>query len=197
MTKISMQKIFLYFILLFTAILFIGCSNSPTPKPRGYFRIDFPTKEYTQFDSVGFPYRFQYPVYGEVRTDGSYNAEPYWVNVDFDDFKARIHISYKDATGRLDSLIEDSRTLAFKHTYKAEAISERFFENPDKRVYGILYNMKGNTASSWQFFVTDSVEHFLRGALYFSVAPNKDSLAPSVDFFGKDLVVLMESIEWK
>lgn len=197
MICISMRRIALYFILIFILQLSIGCSDTPVPRPRGYVRIDFPQHDYVQFDSAGFPYRFKHPSYSKVRVDNSRNAEPYWVNVDFDDYKARIHISYKDARGVLDYLMEDSRKLAFKHTYNAESITERFFENSDTKVYGILYSMKGNTASSWQFYVTDSVRHFLRGALYFSVSPNKDSLAPSIDFFGEDLIVLMESVEWK
>ncbi|MDD4385984.1 MAG: gliding motility lipoprotein GldD [Bacteroidales bacterium] len=192
-----MKRIVVYFTLVFLLQLIIGCSDTPVPRPRGYVRTDFPEKEYVQFDSVGFPYRFKYPSYARVKVDNSYNAEPYWVNINFDDYKAKIHISYKDANGRLDSLMEDSRALAYKHTYKAESITERFFEHSDKKVYGLLYNMKGNTASAWQFYVTDSASHFLRGALYFSVSPNRDSLAPSIDFLGKDLIVLMESVEWK
>ena len=187
---------FLYILSIIPFFVLIGCSEPPTPKPRAYFRIDFPEKEYQTFSAPGYPYKFSYPVYGEVNKDRSRGSEPYWVNVDFPPFKARIHISYKSAVGRLDSLIEDSRYLAFKHALKADAISEQIFSNEEKKVYGILYNMKGNTASSWQFFVTDSSKHFLRGALYFSVSPNKDSLAPSVDFFGKDLVKLMETVEW-
>ncbi len=101
-----------------------------------------------------------------------------------------------DATGRLDSLIEDSRTLTFKHVVKAEAISEQFFTNPETNVHGLLYKLKGNTASSIQFFVTDSVRHFLRAALYFSVRPNKDSLAPAIDFIGEDVERMMRSVEW-
>jgi gliding motility-associated lipoprotein GldD len=185
------------FFFTFTIILFFSCRNDSTPKPRGYFRIDFPIKEYILLDSAHYPYKFQYPVYGKALNDDSKIAEKFWINIDFPRYKAKIHISYKDARGRLDSLIEDSRTLAYKHTLKADAINERFYSNPNTKVYGILYNIKGNSASSWQFFATDSVRHFLRGALYFSVQPNKDSLAPAIDFFGEDLVRIMETIEWK
>jgi gliding motility-associated lipoprotein GldD len=178
-------------------LCFGSCRNNSTPKPRGYFRIDFPEKKYHVFDSLSFPYSFQYPVYGRVIKDVSKISEKYWVNVDFPEYKARIHISYKDAQGRLDSLSEDSRALAYKHAAKADAISERFYFNAETNVYGILYQIKGNTASSWQFYVTDSTNHFLRGALYFSVRTNKDSLAPAIDFFGKDLIRLMETVEWK
>jgi gliding motility-associated lipoprotein GldD len=183
-------------LIAFLAIIAQACGGGSTPKPRGYFRIDFPEKEYQLLDSAHYPYRFYYPTYGKLVEDNSSISEDYWVNVDFPDYKARIHISYKDAQNRLDSLTEDSRTLAYKHSLKAEAISEKFFANPEKRVYGMLYNMKGNTASSWQFYATDSVNHFLRGALYFSVNPNKDSLLPAIDFLGKDMVHIMETLEW-
>ena len=193
-----MHRLFLVGIV-FLGFLFInsGCGGGTTPKPRGYFRIDFPEKEYQLFDSTHYPYRFLYPTYGVAVEDDSRIAEDFWINVDFPSYKARIHISYKDARGRLDSLTEDSRRLAFKHAHTAEAISERFYTNSETNVHGILYNIKGNTASSWQFFVSDSVDHFLRGALYFSVTPNKDSLAPANKFFGEDLVKLMETVEWK
>ncbi|MDY0253051.1 MAG: gliding motility lipoprotein GldD [Tenuifilaceae bacterium] len=177
-------------------ILAQACGDVSTPKPRGYYRIDFPEKEYQLLDSAHYPYRFSYPTYGTLVEDDSKIAEDYWVNIDFPQYKARIHISYKDAHNRLDSLTEDSRTLAYKHALKAEAISEKFFEDHENRVYGMLYNLKGNTASSWQFYATDSANHFLRGALYFSVNPNKDSLSPAIDFFGKDVIHIMETLKW-
>ena len=191
-----MYKAVAFTLFLIIMFFFAGCNNESTPKPRAYFRIDFPEKDYVPFDSAHYPYRFLYPSYAIIVNDDSKIAEKYWVNVDFPGYKARIHISYKDAKNRLDSLSEDSRALAFKHALKADAINEKFFSNPEARVYGILYNLKGNTASSWQFYVTDSVRHFLRGALYFSVSPNKDSLAPAVGFFGDDLIKIMETIEW-
>lgn len=190
MTRITISAIL---ILSF----FGGCKNEPTPKPRAYFRIDFPEKDYVVFDSISFPYSFLYPSYSKIVNDDSKISEKYWINIDMPDYKAKIHISYKEVGNRLDSLSEDSRSLAYKHALKADAINERFYSNPNSKVYGVLYNLKGNTASSWQFFVTDSVKHFLRGALYFSVTPNKDSLAPAIDFFGEDLVKIMETVEWK
>jgi gliding motility-associated lipoprotein GldD len=176
--------------------LLLCCNSSPIPKSRGYFRLDFPEKKYTLFDST-FPYRFYYPVYGKIKIDNQAGAEKYWINIDFPKYKARIHISYKTVAGNVDNLIEDVRTLAYKHTIKADAINEKIFANPEKKVYGILYDIRGNAASSYQFYVTDSVKHFLRGALYFNVHPNKDSLSPAVDFFGKDMTYLIESLDWK
>jgi len=71
------------------------------------------------------------------------------------------------------------------------------FENPEKKVYGILYDLTGNTASSVQFVLTDSTKHFFRGALYFENVPNKDSIAPMSAYIREDVIRLMESFEWK
>jgi gliding motility-associated lipoprotein GldD len=71
------------------------------------------------------------------------------------------------------------------------------FINEKERVYGILYDIKGNSASSLQFYLTDSSRHFFRGALYFNVQPNKDSLAPVIDYFREDIIYLIETFSWK
>ncbi len=183
--------------LLVVLLTFVSaCGSDPMPKPRGYFRLNFPEKQYRVLDSI-FPYRFQYPAYGRIAADMTRGADKNSINLDFPGYKARVHISYKDVGGNLDALIEDSRNLAYKHTIKADAINEKLFSNEENRVYGVLYDIRGDAASSLQFYATDSVRHFIRGALYFHCRPNKDSLAPAVDFFGKDLVHLMETIEWK
>ncbi|MDE5612858.1 MAG: gliding motility lipoprotein GldD, partial [Odoribacter sp.] len=59
------------------------------------------------------------------------------------------------------------------------------------------YFIEGNTASSTQFYVTDSVKHFLRGALYFKQHPDKDSLAPVIHYLRQDIVNLMETVRFK
>lgn len=189
------MKITLFLFLIF-AFFLIGCSEDYTPKPSGYFRITFPERSYKDFISNA-PYKFEIPDYSVILKDTSDMAEPWWYNLVFPEMKATIHISYKNIKGDLDKYIEDSRSLAFKHTIKADAINEQIFINPDKDIYGVLYEIQGNAASPYQFFVTDSTKHFLRGALYFNVHPNKDSLAPVFKFIKKDIIHLMESIEWK
>lgn len=180
------------FILI---ILFVSCSEIETPKPNGYLRIDFPEKKYQKLNG-NYPYIFKYPSYGKVVNDTSRTAEKYWINIDFPSFTGKIHISYKPVQDNLPALIDDSRKLAYKHTIKADEINEQLISVPANKVYGILYEIKGNTASSLQFFVTDSSNHFIRGALYFSSKPNKDSLAPVIDFFRADIDTLISSIKW-
>ena len=183
-------------LILFIVVIVWSCDSTSVPKPRGYFRINFPEKEYRLFDSI-YPFTFNYPAYGRVMPESNRGQDGKWLNVDFPGYKARIHLSYKDVAGNLNLMTEDAHSLAYKHTVKADAIDEQVFSNPQKKVYGILYDIKGNSASSVQFFLTDSVRHYIRGALYFRCEPNKDSLSPAVDFFRKDVVAMIESFEWK
>lgn len=191
-----LKRIYLSSIILFVVLIW-GCDSASVPKPRGYFRINFPEKEYRVFDST-YPFKFRYPVYGRVMSESNRGQDGgLWLNVDFPQYKARIHLSYKDVSDNLNAMMEDARSLAYKHTVKADAIDERIFSNSEKKVYGVLYDIRGNSASSVQFFLTDSSKHYIRGALYFRVEPNKDSLAPAVDFFTKDVLEFIESFEWK
>ncbi len=93
--------------------------------------------------------------------------------------------------------MEQTYTMNVKnHITKADAINEQVISNRENKVYGILYDLKGNTASAVQFYVTDSIKHYLRGSLYFATEPNPDSLAPVIDFFREDIIHLIETLKW-
>lgn len=176
----------------------MSCSQNYTPKPRGYFRIDLPEKSYRSFDSTSFPFSFDYPVYAMVTPDPQRLSEKYWVNVVVPKLKATIHISYLSlGKDKLSALLEDSHTLLYKQSAKAEAIDESQIFMPERNVYGILYDIKGNAASPVQFYLTDSLHHFVRGALYFYTIPNQDSLSPVVSYVREDMLKLIDSFHWK
>jgi len=62
----------------------------------------------------------------------------------------------------------------------------------------IRYNIKGaDAASTYQFYLTDSTSNFLRGALYFDLVPNNDSLSPVIDFLKADIEQMITSFRWK
>ncbi len=188
--------IYIWFVSGLILFAGISCRESYTPKPRGFLRIEFPEKEYIRFDST-CPFIFAHPVYSRVLPDTDYYSEPCWINIEFPSFNGKIHISYKKVEGNLYQYMEDSRSLAYKHTIKADAIKETVYSDPEADVHGILYDIKGNAASSLQFYLTDSNNHFLRGSLYFNVEPDKDSLAPVISYFREDIIHLIESFEWK
>jgi len=181
----------------FGFLFFLSCSENPTPKPRGYFRIDLPPREYRLLDSI-FPYAFEVPVYARITRDIHAPAEANWINIDFPRFKGRVHLSYKTVNNNLGTYTEDAHSLVVKHIPKASAIEEIRIENSAQRVYGLVYDIKGTGAASpYQFYVTDSTTHFLRGALYFDVIPNNDSLAPVIDFIKGDIQHMLETMKWK
>ncbi|MFH0755672.1 MAG: gliding motility lipoprotein GldD [Bacteroidota bacterium] len=184
-----------YFIW-FPAVLLLSCQSSYTPKPSGYVRIDYPEKIYRVYDSLEH-YRFEIPVYTRVEQDLSRGAEPGWVNLVDPGLNGTIHLSYKPVSDNLGDYITDCRTLAYKHTVKADGISETPFTDRENHRFGMVYDLTGDVASAVQFFITDSTTHFLRGSLYFNCAPNQDSLKPVIDFIRKDIIHLIETTEWK
>ena len=105
-------------------------------------------------------------------------------------------MSYKKVDDNLLKLTEDSRSLAYKHSIKADAINERIFVNSEKKVYGTIFLIDGNSASPLQFYLTDSTKHFLRGALYIREVPNIDSIRPVIEFLTPDVIHLIETTEW-
>ena len=193
-----MSSKIVFFLLVVVAA---ACNTDYIIKPRGYFKIDFPEKSYQKFEQAGYPYTFEYPVYGKVVQDTLFFEErpenPYWINIDFPQFKGRIHISYKDiGRNNFDSLVNDAYTMSYKqHTYKASSIEPSPFTTPSG-VEGVFFSLKGNTATAYQFFVTDTTKHFLRGALYYDAVPNEDSLRPVNDFLRRDLEHLINTIRW-
>ena len=105
---------------------------------------------------------------------------------------------YKDINNNFDGLMDQSYKMNVKnHISKADAIKEQVISNQENKVFGILYDLKGNTASAVQFYVTDSVKHYLRGSLYFAAEPDADSLEPVINFFRGDIVHLIETLKWK
>ena len=188
-----------HLLLLLIILLFLAaCGDSPVPKPRGYFRIQMPEKTYIAFDTT-FPYSFEYPQYAVITPDPYAPEEPYWININYPDFKGQLHISYKivNDTNLLDYL-EDSRKFVLKHMPKASAINDSLIYDMERDLYGLFYEIRGiGAASPFQFFVTDSTDHFIRGALYFNVKPNNDSLAPVISFLKKDIEHMLRTFHWK
>jgi gliding motility-associated lipoprotein GldD len=182
--------------LVVIAITVASCTKTYTPKPRSYFRIDFPEKKYIPY-KTDCSYSFEVPVYAKIVPYQGSNPEPCWINIEFPGYKGIIHITYKTLHNDLGMHVEDIHTLAYKHSIKADDIIERPFSFPDRNVHGMIYDIKGNTASSLSFYATDNTANFLSGALYFSVIPNKDSLAPVIRFFSADVEHLIETLNWK
>jgi gliding motility-associated lipoprotein GldD len=181
---------------------FSSCQTDSIPKPKGYFKIDLPEKKYQQFSEPGYPYAFEYPVYGQVVKDSTFFDDtpenPYWINVDFPQFRARVYISYKTIGSKeqYSVLVDDAFKMTGKHSIKATSIDEIPVAG-GPGVTGFVFDVGGNAATGKQFFVSDSTRHFLRGALYFDATPNFDSIQPVEQFLYKDIQHLIQTLRWK
>ncbi|MGQ8337692.1 gliding motility lipoprotein GldD [Sunxiuqinia sp. A32] len=181
--------------VLVIAFLIAACQKEYIPKPRGYFRIEFPEKKYQSINEK-LPYQFNIPVYSTLVNDDEPGSEMYWRNIMIPSNNAEIHISYKKVDSNLSTYTEESRSLAYQHSIKADAIDEQVFVNPIDKVFGTIYFIDGNAASPIQFYLTDSVNHFLRGALYINEIPNIDSIRPVINFLRPDIIHLIETTRW-
>lgn len=190
---------YLFFLPLILLLFMGACQNNEySPKPKGYFRIIYPEKKYQVFNSTA-PFSFEYPIYAKMEADNGRNVKKDWFNMHFTQFNGYLHLTYYDVADRAayDEMVEDARKLAFKHTIKASAIDQKLINYPDQKVYGIYYAIEGNTASSVQFFLTDSAKHYFRGALYFNERPQYDSIEPVVKFIKKDIDKMISTFKWK
>jgi len=207
----------IYFLF---ALLFISCNSNYTSKKEGYFKIDFPKKVYTTFNDPAFPYSFEYPVYARIAKDSSYFNEgsnnPFSINIVFPSFNGTIFISYKnvggtsvykvknpdgsyrDSTGKnsFEKMVNDSYNLTYKNDIKAYSIEDSVMHTPNN-ITGVFFKLSGNVATAKQFFLSDTLHHFLRGALYFDATPNEDSLRPVNAFLQEDMKHLINTLKWK
>ena len=190
-----------YLILIFSSlIIFTACVDDDDeiyiPKPKGYFRIDFPKKEYRVYDSI-CPYSFEIPTYAFIDNDKHLKADPCWLNINFPKYNAKIHLSYKVISNNLDTILNQSRDFVVKHQIKSTGIDEVVIIRDSAKVYGLVYDISGNSASNIQFYVTDSTHHIMRGALYFNSVPNIDSLKIVVDYLRTDILQMIKTFKWR
>lgn len=184
-------------LTLISILILTSCKNeADIPKPYAFYRIDTPAQEYQKL-SNDYPFNFEYQKQAFIEKDKAFDSQEYWINIVYPSLNAKIHLSYKEINNNFEAYNEDSHKLAYKHAIKAEAINETEYKNIKENVYALIYNIEGNTASSVQFFVTDSTKNFLRGSLYFNCRPNKDSLAPLIEYIHNDITHMIESFKWK
>jgi gliding motility-associated lipoprotein GldD len=177
-------------------VLCVACTSRAVPKPMGYFRITIPDTSYVQASLDGYPYTFSLSNNAYI-SDHPADGEQYWIDIQYPMINATIHCSYKPIRNNFRSLSQDAQEFLYKHSTVASAIPVQEYANPSNRVWGLYWELHGNTASPIQFVLTDSIEHFFRGSVYCNDVPNRDSLAPIYEYIEKDVRVLIESMRWQ
>jgi len=196
-----------------------SCNSTYTSKKKGYFKINFPERKYVSFNQPGFPYSFEYPAYANIIKDSTYfdsNPEnPYWINIDFPTLGGRIFLSYKIiggeavykvkqangtykdsvAVNKFDNMVNDAFNLTNKNQAITNSIKDSIMHTANG-ITGVFFRVGGNAATAKQFFLSDTTKNFIRGALYFNVTPNADSLRPVQDFLQKDIDHMINTFRW-
>ncbi|MFD1094774.1 gliding motility lipoprotein GldD [Salegentibacter chungangensis] len=181
-------------ILILTAILGLAsCKDEVRPKPKAFLALEYPKAEYESAD-LACPYTFEKNKIAELTPSGK-NKEC-WMELKYKLLNGSIYITYQKIDNNLDSLLMDAQQLPLQHTIKADVIEGDVYTNEYHNTYGMFYEVNGDAASQAQFYLTDSTDNFITGAIYFNRRPNYDSLVPAADYLKKDMRHLMETFQW-
>jgi gliding motility-associated lipoprotein GldD len=187
-----MLKRTLPYLLCGTAfLLFCSCKDEVVPKPTSHLSLDYPAPEYAPFAN-NCPFTFQ------MNFDANIKGKPDCsFQINYPKMKATIFLTYKPVNGNINDLLRDAQKLTYEHVIKADDIVEQPYINPENKVYGMFYRIQGNAATNAQFYVTDSVKHFVTASVYFHAKPNFDSILPAASYVRNDMQAIMETMKWK
>ncbi|RAW03235.1 gliding motility lipoprotein GldD [Pseudochryseolinea flava] len=187
-----------FFAVLILVVSMTSCNRDYLPKPLGYNRLELPTPAYRNLpDSL--PFAFEYSQHATLLDDTSSISERFWIEIYYPTLKSNVHITYKRLNHDeklLKEFINDAYVLTSKHQIKASAIDEVITKTPSGKT-AVIAELEGDVPSQFQFTVTDSAENFIRGALYFNTKVASDSLAPAIEYMKKDIMHLINTLEWK
>lgn len=187
-------------LLLAASLALVSCGDDPTPKPRGYFRLDLPEEAYLPW-SGACPFSAEVPTYARMldrpgTTPASVDTACF-TGMYFPGQRGSVYFTYRHVRGDLGELIRDAHSFKDKHEVKAVKIRTEQVLRDSARVYGDLFVVEGDVASPMVFYLTDSTTHFLYGSLYFDARPNADSLAPVTDRVRDDIRHFARTLRWK
>lgn len=186
-----LEKTISYAVLAIVGLCVFGCKNDVLPKPSSQLRLDYPEAEYVHFEN-NCPFTFSMNSEAIIKQKSDCNFE-----INYPKMKATVYISYKPVNNNINILLKDAQKLTYEHVIKADDILEQPFMNPEQKVYGMFYQVNGNAATNAQFYVTDSISHFIDCSVYFYAKPNFDSVMPAASYIKNDMQNLMESLKWK
>ncbi|WP_350286464.1 gliding motility lipoprotein GldD [uncultured Croceitalea sp.] len=180
-----------HILFLFVFCVCIGCKDDVLPKPKAMLRLDFERAKYERL-SYDCAYTFESNTMANLS-----QKENCSMVLDYPMMNGSVYLTYKKVDDNLKTLLTDAQKLSYEHATKADNIVEQPFINGDDKVYGMFYEVTGNAASQSQFYVTDSINHFVTGSLYFYARPNYDSILPAAMYLQNDIRKIMETLEWK
>lgn len=185
-------------LIIFSGLILVSCGKkeNAVPKPMGYFRIDFPEKTY-QVNKQVCTGSFEHPTYSYILEKKSPGPDRCFQTLVFPYMKASLYLTYVKLDSNLYEHSEEYRKRAYEHRIKAQAINERQYINEERDIYGTTFDINGDVACNYIFYLTDSTDNFFAGSLFFEVPPNYDSLQPVIDFIEGDIQHMIETFSWE
>ncbi len=193
----------IYLLLLVVAGCTSGGDQAFVPRPRMYPYVDLPQPKYgwmKEKKDCGFVFRKSNLSTIESRTTFFKDTllHDCWFDLVYPEMEARVHFTYYPigAAHPFQDLVSESFQMVYEHS----SIASRIDENPiiqNGEEAGMSFELKGPVASPYQFFLSDTTDHFIRAALYFNSRPNPDSIAPILAYIRADLDTLVKSFEWQ
>ena len=186
-------------IVAVVALLLASCGGDYAPKPAAYLRIDLPAKDYALLDTAALPFVFEKAADCQVVVKQTSRLES-WIDLQYPSLDGVVFLTYRRMANpsELPGQVDTAYRLLEQHFNFSSGVEEQAYENPTSHLYATTYHIKGNrVASTYQFWATDSVRHFLRGAMYINKSPNNDSLAPVLDYLQADVDHLIETLSWR
>lgn len=185
------KKVSLFIVLTIGLFSAVGCKDDVLPKPAGYLRLDYPEARYVDY---GNQYPFTFEINDKAIIKGKNDCS---LTITYPKMKATIYLTYKPVANNINQLLRDAQKLTFEHVIKADDIIEQPYLNPEKKVYGMFYQVDGNAATNSQFYATDSTRHFVTASVYFYAKPNFDSIMPAASYIKNDMQHIIETLKWK
>jgi gliding motility-associated lipoprotein GldD len=182
-------------IIILGSLLGITACNTEDslPRPKAFLALEYPKALYFESE-LDCPFTFKYNTLSNISPKQNNNC---WLDIDYPKLKGSIYLSYYPVEDNLKALLIDAQKLPLSHEIKADAIASQTYINKENGTYGLFYEIEGNAASQAQFYLTDSLNHFVTASIYFKAIPNYDSILPAAAYLKNDMRVIMESLEWK
>ena len=186
-----MLKKIIFLATISMLLILCSCKDEVLPKPAGFLRLDYPEAKYVNFQNP-CPFSFEMNETAVIKGEKECGFA-----ITYPKMKATIYLTYKPVNNNIDKLLRDAQKLTYEHVIKADDILEQPYLNPEKKVFGMFYQVNGNAATNSQFYATDSTKHFITGSVYFYSKPNFDSVMPAASYIKNDMQRLMETLKWK
>ena len=180
-------------------IVLFGCENYFLPKQSAYLRLDYPKPEYKLIDDKDFPFFFEVNTRLSEISDIDINLRSIDFIINYNQLNAQINFQYKNVNSseKLNAYILDLKRTIETHSMMANSVKIKDYSLKEKNIFGRIFDLSGNVASPYQFYLTDSINNIISGLVYFNIKPNYDSILPAINYIENDIIHLIESFDWK